>query len=235
MNSFQKKSRDYLVIIPTYNEEDTIEELVARALKYADVCVVDDCSKDRTPDILEKIKGIHVITHQRNTHIPGALMDGMRYALAQGYPYAIAMDAGFSHNPDEIPRFISHPHSDVAIGTRTVKVDVPLYRKGLSLFGNIIYNISLGFPRSLFKKHYYRDISSGYRRYSAKAMRLLTGKKLESRSFDVLFETVMYAYQNDLAISEVPITYKFTNSSLKTKVVIDCLKMCLKVICRPRK
>jgi dolichol-phosphate mannosyltransferase len=230
-----EKKSDYLVIIPAYNEEDTIEELIIRAKKFADVCVINDNSKDATPEILEKFSDIHVIHHEKNTHIPGGLLDGMRYAVSKGYAYGIAIDAGLSHNPDEIPRFIDHPHSDLAIGTRMVKTNTPLFRKALSFVGNIIYNCSLEFPASIFKRKYYKDISSGYRRYSNKAMQLIVSKKIESKSFDVLFETVMYVYRNRLTISEVPITYDFSNSSLNPNVVKDCLRMCLRVICKPRK
>jgi dolichol-phosphate mannosyltransferase len=230
-----EKKSDYLVIIPAYNEAETIEELVSRAKKYADVCVINDNSSDSTPEILERFPDIHVVHHEKNTHIPGGLLDGMRYAVAEGYAYGIAIDAGLSHNPDEIPRFMEHPHSDLAIGTRMVKTNTPLFRKALSFVGNIIYNASLEFPASLFKLRYYKDISSGYRRYSNKAMQLILSKEIESKSFDILFETVMYIYRNRLSISEVPITYDFSNSSLNPNVVKDCLRMCLKVICKPRK
>jgi dolichol-phosphate mannosyltransferase len=230
-----EKKSDYLVIIPAYNEAETIEELVLRAKKYADVCVINDNSNDATPEILGRLDGIHVIHHEKNTHIPGGLLDGMRYAVAEGYSYAIAIDAGLSHNPDEIPRFIKHSPSDLAIGTRIAKTNTPLFRKALSFVGNIIYNCSLEFPASIFRLKYYKDISSGYRRYSNQAMQLILSKKIESTSFDVLFETMMYIYRNRLVISEVPITYDFSNSSLNPNVVKDCLRMCLRVICKPRK
>ena len=230
-----RKKTDYLIIIPAYNEEETIEELVSRAKKYADICVIDDNSNDGTPKILERLEGIHVITHEINTHIPGGLLDGMRYATEKGYKYAIAIDAGLSHNPDEIPCFIDHPHSDLAIGTRTTKTNTPFFRRALSFTGNLIYNCSLEFPASIFKSKYYKDISSGYRRYSNKAMRLLLSKNIESRSFDILFESFMLIYRNRLLISEVPITYNFSNSSLSPNVVLDCLRMCIKVVLAPRK
>ena len=120
-----EKKSDYLVIIPAYNEAETIEELVLRVKKYADVCVINDNSNDATPEILGQFPDIHVIHHEKNTHIPSGLLDGMRYAVSKGYAYGIAIDAGLSHNPDEIPRFIDHPHSDLAIGTRIEKTNTP--------------------------------------------------------------------------------------------------------------
>ncbi len=88
----------------------------------------------------------NVIHHERNTHMPGGLLDGMRYAVEQGYDYAIAMDAGLSHNPDELPRFIDHPHADLVLGMRTTKTNTPLFRRALSKAGNFVYNASLDCP-----------------------------------------------------------------------------------------
>lgn len=220
----------FLVIIPAYNEEQTIEEVVTRAKKYADICVVDDCSTDSTPQILSRENGIYVITHERNTHIPGAVLDGMKYALEKGYSYAVTMDAGLSHDPDEIPLFIHHEHADLLIGSRKKRINTPLYRKLLSLSGNFLYNVSLDFPRSIFNKTYFKDITSGFRRYSWKAMDLLLSEKMRSNSFDFLLEGVIHLYKNNMTISEVPITYKFSNSSLSSTVVKDCLYMCARSI-----
>jgi dolichol-phosphate mannosyltransferase len=223
-----------LIIIPAYNEEALIQETVDRAKQYADVCVIDDCSKDATPDILSRIDNIKVITHTKNTHIPGGLLDGMRYAVENNYEYAIAMDAGLSHNPDELPLFIQHPHCDLLIGVRTTKIDTPLYRRALSRVGNAVYNVSLDFPFSAIKSTYYKDIPSGFRRYSKDAMTLLLSKQWSSKSFDVLLETVMFIYRGNLTISEVPISYRFTNSSLNKNVVKDCLRMASQLILHPK-
>jgi dolichol-phosphate mannosyltransferase len=157
--------RPILVVIPAYNEADTIEELVRRTKAYADVCVVDDCSKDPTPQILAGIKDIHVIRHQKNTHIAGAVLDGMRYALDAGYDYVLAMDAGLSHNPDELPHFINAESADLVIGTRTSEADKdkPLYRRLLSMSGSILMNLILWNPHRNGPR-WIRDCTSGSRR-----------------------------------------------------------------------
>lgn len=227
-----KSNSRYLILIPAYNEEKTIEAVVLGARKHAEVCVVDDGSQDRTPEILARIPGIHVIRHKENTHIPGALIDGMHYAVDQGYDYVITMDAGLSHDPDEIPLFMDCPASDLTIGIRTRKTDTPLSRRLLSLMANLIYNSSLDFPRSLFKRRFYKDISSGYRRYSRESMKLILSNETHSKSFDILFETMMIIYRNKLTISEVPIVYRFTNSTLNTRVITDCLKTCFRSVMR---
>ena len=85
-----------LVLIPAHNEEETIEEVVRRAMKYAQVCVVDDCSRDRTYEILTLIDGAHVIRHEKNTNYGGAVTDGPTGATARRAPAprAAAMATG---------------------------------------------------------------------------------------------------------------------------------------------
>ena len=227
------KADGYLIIIPAYNEEETIEKVVRDANQYADVCVVDDGSSDSTAHTLGQIDDIHVIHHKENTHIPGAILDGMRYAVQKGYRYTITMDVGLSHRADDALLFMRHPHTDLLIGRRKIKINTPVYRKALSLFGNVLYSLCLDFPRSLLSKCRW-DISSGYRRYSDTAMRLLLSKKLKSRSYDFLFESVVCIYRSGLEISEVPISYRFTDSSLKPHIVADCITMCLRML-RDRK
>jgi dolichol-phosphate mannosyltransferase len=225
------RTRSCITVIPAYNEEESILHVVEAAKRYTDVCVIDDCSSDFTPEILGRISGIHVIRHERNTHIPGCLRDGMQYAVEHNYRYAIFMDAGLSHNPNEIPLFMKHAPADLLIGCRTMKMHTPLFRDILSILGNFVYNVCLDFPRSMFGG-YYRDLTSGFRRYSFRAMKLLLSKNMQSKSFDVMIESAYLINKKGLTINEVPISYRFSNSSLNGRVIRDCLSMCLKLIFR---
>ena len=222
---------EFVVIIPCFNEDETVEEVVAGARKYADVCVIDDCSTDSTPEILSGIDGIHVIRHERNTHIAQGILDGMVHALEKSYKYAITMDAGLSHDPDEIPLFIDHGESDLVLGRRVNKTNTPLNRRLLSAAGGLVYNICLDFPR-FPPRPYFADLTTGYRRFSRKSMELLLSTPMKSRSFDFIFESAMIIYRNGLKITEVPISYRFSNSSLNRRVVMDCLKIVLDSIVR---
>jgi dolichol-phosphate mannosyltransferase len=224
-----EKTHSCLVIIPACNEESTIAQVVLGARRYADVCVINDGSRDATREILNKIDGIHVITHEKNTHIPGCLRDGMRYAVERGYRYAVTMDAGMSHCPDDLPLFINHQNAALLIGCRKKKINTPLSRRVLSAIGNIIYNLTLDFPKSLFHS-YYRDIPSGYRRYSSEAMQLILSRNMSSRSFDIMLESVHLIHRHNLRIAEVPVTYRFSTSSLNLSVIRDCIRMCLRVL-----
>ena len=215
----------FLVVVPAYNEEKTIEAVVRRAQKYCDVCVVDDCSKDRTPQILASIPGVRVVRHEKNTHIAGAVIDGMRYALGEGYDYVIAMDAGLSHKPEELPRFIEAPEADLVIGTRYrgSETNKSMYRRVLSTCGTVLVNaILIGSKRA--GPRWIRDCTSGYRRYSRTSMQLLTTAPMQCRAFDFLLETLVILVRSGASVREVPITYEFTGSSLNGKIVLETLR-----------
>lgn len=215
-----------LVVVPAYNEEETIEAVVTRSQRHADVCVVDDCSRDRTPEILARIPGVQVVRHERNTHIAGAVLDGMRHALARGYDYVVTMDAGLSHDPDELPRFLACPPADLVIGARDPSAlrGVPLRRRLLSRAGTLLMNAILRDPRRDGPRRL-ADCTSGYRRYSRRAMEVLTTTPLRSRAFDFLLESLAVLSRSGCSIREVPISYTFTNSSLNWRIVREALRM----------
>ena len=217
--------KNALVVVPAYNEQETIKLVVERALRYADVCVIDDGSQDSTAAIVAAIPDAVCINHRKNTHIPGAILDGMRYAARRQYNYVVTMDAGLSHSPDELPSILNAPDSDMVIGVRTREVNKPLYRKLLSKVGTFMINLALRhFDRRLAPARFC-DLTSGYRRYSRKAVELLLGKRFIARSFDFHIEALMFLYRNGMDISEVPISYNFSNSSLNFKVIFDAVLM----------
>ena len=91
--------------VPAYNEADTIEEVVRRASRHADVCVVDDASNDGTGEIVAGLERVHCIRHERNTHIARGILDGFRYGLEAGYDFCVTMDSGFARQaPGRPPR-----------------------------------------------------------------------------------------------------------------------------------
>ncbi len=219
-----------LVVIPAHNEEDSIYEVATRALKYADVSVTDDGSKDRTPEILESVRReceagdhphkLNVITHTKATHIPLAEQDGFRFAVAQNYQFVITMDAGLTHDPDALPGFMHHdPSVDVVIGRRHKVENVPAYRRLVSLLGAIVVNYSLASSYFLVRRPYIRDCTSGYRRYSRHAMEIITNARLESVAFDFHMEALALCLRRGMTVAEIPITYLFSNSSFNLKVL----------------
>lgn len=214
----------FLVVVPAYNEEATIETVVRGALEHAAVCVVDDGSRDRTPEILARLPGAHVITHRANTHLAGAVLDGLRFALRGGHDYAITMDAGLSHDPADLLVFLRCEPADLVIGARDPARtrDVPWGRRLLSRGGTFLMNAILrgavrDGPRRL------RDCTSGYRRYSRRAMEILTAAPIRSRAFDFMLESLAVLVWAGCSVREVPISYRFTRSSLDRRVVREAL------------
>lgn len=213
-----------LVVIPAYNEAENIAEVVTRAAAHAPVLVVNDGSTDRTGEIAEALPGCSVIHHQKNTHIPGAILDGFRFALAEGYDYAITMDAGLSHDPSMIASLIAQPDVDLVLSYRPSPKNVPLYRKALSRAAAHLVNLAIRQPRWKIWKRGYRDVTSGYRRYSRRAMEAVVAAPMVCKSFDFHLEALAVVSYAGLTIREVPITYVFSNSSLTRRVVGQALR-----------
>lgn len=208
-----------VVIIPCYNEEATVRELVETVRQYADVCIIDDGSTDRTPEILKLIEGIHVITHKVNTHIPTAIKDGMSYAVRKRYDFAVTMDAGFSHDPKALPGFFGQTSRDIVIGSRTEKVDVPLYRKIISWLGAKVVNYGISESWFDFSGPGIKDTTSGFRMYSKGAMKRIVSSNLRSKSFDFHMEALSIVFRAGGTIKEIPVKYAYSNTSFNLRVL----------------
>jgi dolichol-phosphate mannosyltransferase len=225
----QQERRPLLVVVPAYNEAETIEEVARRCAVHADVCVIDDCSTDDTAALAEAIDGVHVVRHEQNTHIAGALLDGMRYARECGYPHCVTIDAGLSHDPDVLPRLHAHADADLVLGIRTKVLDAPFYRRALSFGANTLINMALDASYVPFGGPKLRDTTSGYRMYSRRAYELLLDAPMQSRSFDFHLEALAFVYRAGLRIEEVEITYQFSNSSLRWEIVVEALRTCARL------
>ena len=220
------EQRRLLVVIPAYNEAETIEEVVRRSATHADVCVVDDCSTDNTAVLAEAIPGTHVLRHEQNTHIARALLDGFRYASACGYAHCITMDAGLSHDPDVIPDFYALREADLVLGVRTERLEAPWYRHALSWGARTLTNLALERRVVPWGGARLRDTTSGYRMYSQQAYELLLAAPMRSQSFDFHLEALAYVFRAGLRIEEAEIRYQFSNSSLRAGIVVEALKTC---------
>ena len=137
-----------LVVIPTYNEAENLESLVARlraAVPEADVLVVDDGSPDGTGEIADRLAAadpsVHVLHRTEKAGLGAAYIAGFRRALAEGYDAVVEMDADGSHAPEELPRLLTAlREADLVIGSRWVPGgqirNWPLYRQIISIGGS---------------------------------------------------------------------------------------------------
>ncbi|AVQ11644.1 Glycosyltransferase, group 2 family protein [Leptospira santarosai] len=226
----------HLVVIPAYNEEETIREVVERALEYSDVLVVDDASKDKTPEILKTMirkhpKKLFTIRHEKNTHIPGGIQDGMKFAVERKYDSVVTMDAGLSHDPSKLPEFLQ-THADLVIGSRVTTDGVPLYRKLISFFAAKVMNYCISPSRFDIFGYGLKDCTSGYRKYSKRAFTWIAETKLESVAFDFHMEALWIVSKNYGTIREIGIHYVFSNSSFNRGVLKQAIRFAFKLLRR---
>jgi len=184
------------VILPAFNEERTIEEIVRRAKKYTeDVLVIDDGSRDETVKNALK-SGARVISHRKNMGYIAALRTGFRHAEGD---IIVVMDADGQHDPDDIPPLVKpilEGEADLVIGAR----------KHLSFSEKILTRLT-----SIKVKT--RDASSGF-----KAIRKEIAKRMQIRGTCVCGTFVLEAAKLGARITDVKIKYerrRFGRSRIK--------------------
>ena len=118
--------RRVLVIIPAYNEAETIAGVVDAIHEHApdyDVLVVDDGSTDDTAAVVARLAGVELLRLPYNLGIGGAMQAGYKYALRHGYDIAVQCDADGQHPVHQIAPLVAHVeagHADLMIGSRYV-------------------------------------------------------------------------------------------------------------------
>ena len=200
-----------LVIIPTYNESESLPAVIQRlreAVPDADVLVADDNSPDGTgrlgDELAESDDHIHVLHRAGKEGLGKAYLAGFDWGLERGYDVFVEMDADGSHRPEELPRLLEQiPHSDVVLGSRWVPggsvVNWPASRRTLSQGGSLYTRLALGIPT--------RDATGGYRAYRATALRALDLESVESNGYCFQIDLLWRALQRGLVVREVPITF----------------------------
>lgn len=119
-----------LIAIPIYNEEAHVRAVLGRVSKYApNILVLDDGSTDRTPEILDQVKGtmgLDIIRHEANAGYGRAIRESFARAARDGYDWVITMDCDFQHEPERIPDFlaaIERDDLDIISGSRYLTRD----------------------------------------------------------------------------------------------------------------
>ena len=200
-----------LVIIPTYNESESLPgvlDRLRRAVPEAHVLVADDNSPDGTGALADAIAAqddhVHVLHRAGKEGLGKAYLAGFAWGLERGYDVIVEMDADGSHRPEELPRLLAQiPHADVVLGSRWVPggsvVNWPASRRVLSQGGSLYTRLALGIPT--------RDATGGYRAYRASALRALDLETVESNGYCFQIDLLWRALQRGLVVREVPITF----------------------------
>ena len=122
---------DSLVIIPTYNEKENIENIIRAVFgleKVFHILIIDDGSPDGTANIVKRLINefptrLFIVERSGKLGLGTAYIAGFKWGLAHGYEYIFEMDADFSHNPNDLPRLYSacaEDGYDMSIGSRYV-------------------------------------------------------------------------------------------------------------------
>jgi len=206
-----------LVIIPTYNERENVGSIVGRvraSVPEAEVLVVDDGSPDGTGELADALAAtdanVHVLHRAGKDGLGAAYRAGMRWALDAGYEAIVEMDADGSHQPEQLPRLLDALRADgaldgadVVLGSRWVDgggvVNWPARRRIISKGGSAYSRIALGLP--------VRDVTGGYRAFTADALRRLQFDRTESQGYCFQIDMTRRAHKVGLRIVEVPITF----------------------------
>lgn len=202
-----------LIIMPTYNEKENIEEVVSEIFKYAGdvkILIVDDNSSDGTSRIIDNIVSNDnrvTVIHRMSGRGRGlAGVDAFKEALKRDeIEYIIEMDADFSHNPKYIPLFLNEiKDADVVIGSRYVNSGKDSKRS----FARIIMSKLV----NLFIRKYLGfnvlDCSSGYRCFRKEALNSIDWDRIISAEPSIIEEVLYECKLKRYRIKEMPIVFQ---------------------------
>ena len=220
-----------LVVLPTYNEAENIEEvlgLVRQHLPEGHVLVVDDGSPDGTADLAEAWGadhgGVKVLRRPGKAGLGSAYRAGFRQGLDEGYDVLIEMDSDLQHDPAALPLLVHAVAGGaaLAIGSRYVPGgQVPgwkLSRRMISQGGNRYAALVLGMP--------VKDATAGYRAYAAEALAAIDLDAVKADGYGFQVEMAYLVHQQGRPIAEVPITFhdrQRGTSKMSMTIVVEAL------------
>lgn len=204
-----------LVIIPTYNERDNVEDITSRVFEsvpHAHVLIVDDGSPDGTGKIADKMAEqdprLHVLHRTHKAGLGAAYIAGFDWGLAQegdaGYDVLVEMDADGSHAPEQLPRLLKAlQHADVVLGSRWVPggavVNWPRSREFISRGGSLYARLALGIEL--------RDVTGGYRAYRREVLESIDYAAVASQGYCFQIDLAWRTLRGGFRVVEVPITF----------------------------
>ena len=219
-------SNSHLVVIPTYNEIDNIEDFVNQIIKInVDILIVDDNSPDGTGDLVQKLSEnllqVNLLKRSGKLGLGSAYRDGFKWGLNEGYKYLIEMDADFSHSFSDLNNILQNSKNfDVVIGSRYIpgggSNGWDFKRKLLSSCANKLSKVLL---RSKIN-----DMTSGFRSYSSEALNEINYFSTKSDGYSFQIEMTIRSIEKKLSIKEVPIIFterSLGNSKMSKKIVYE--------------
>ena len=206
--------QDTLVIIPTFNEKENIENIIRATLsqeKAFDILVVDDSSPDGTANIVKILvkefpERVFLEIRKEKNGLGAAYIHGFKWALKRKYEYIIEMDADFSHNPKDLVRLYNAcavDGADLSIGSRYSQgvnvVNWPMKRVLLSYFASKYVNFVTGIP--------FHDTTAGFVCYKRKVLETIKLDKIEFVGYAFQIEMKFKAWKHGFNIKEVSVIF----------------------------
>ena len=215
-----------LIIIPTYNELENLPRLLTEVLSKdnnIDMLFIDDNSPDGTAEFIENEQKnnnrIHLIKRQSKQGLGTAYIVGFKFALQRDYEVIFEMDADFSHDPNEIPRFLEEiKNSDVVLGSRYKNgvnvINWPMRRLLLSWFANIYTRVITGMPL--------HDATGGFKCFRRKVLESIDLNRVKSNGYAFQIEMNFKAWKKGFTIKEIPIIFvdRVKGSSKMSKKIV---------------
>lgn len=203
-----------LVIIPTYNEKENIENIIRTVFGLGDyhILVIEDNSPDGTADIVKRLiqefpERLFIEERKGKLGLGTAYIHGFRWALSRGYDYVFEMDADFSHDPHDLARLYkacSEEGADVAVGSRYCNgvnvLNWPMSRLLMSYYGSAYVRCVLGIP--------VHDTTAGFKCYKAETLRAIDFDKIHHIGYGFQIEMKFTAWKLGFQIKEVSIIFK---------------------------
>jgi dolichol-phosphate mannosyltransferase len=201
---------EVLVVLPTYNERQNLESVVAGVRKLGhDVLIVDDASPDGTGEIADRLAaadaGVRVMHRPGKLGLGSAYEDGFRLGLQDGSKLFVEMDADGSHRPEDLGAIVAAARScgGLALGSRYVPGGAiegwPFHRWLLSWGANIYCRFLLWLPT--------KDSTSGYRCYTRELLQHVGLDEVVSQGYSFQIEMVYRARRLGYQVVEVPIRF----------------------------
>jgi dolichol-phosphate mannosyltransferase len=200
------------VILPTYNEAENLERIVAAILEQlpeSHVLIVDDNSPDGTGQLADRLveseEAVTVLHRQHKEGLGPAYLAGFRIALDAGAERIVEMDADFSHDPAYLPRLIeATERADLAIGSRYVPgggvTEWGAMRRFISRGGSAYARLALGLP--------IRDLTGGFKCFRRLVLETIDLDTIEARGYAFQVETTYRAIRAGFRVVEIPIVFK---------------------------
>lgn len=212
---------DSLVIIPTYNEKENIENIIRAVFgleKEFHILIIDDGSPDGTGNIVKRLMNefptrLFIVERSGKLGLGTAYIAGFKWGLEHGYDYVFEMDADFSHNPNDLPRLYAacaQEGYDMSIGSRYISgvnvVNWPMGRVLMSYFASKYVRIITGLD--------IHDTTAGFVCYKRRVLETIELDKVRFKGYAFQIEMKFTTVQCGFKVKEVPVI--FVNRELGT-------------------